>query len=165
MKVEKLEGTCLSYYLPDVKLLIDAGAYTDKPVKTLILTHCHCDHFTYAAKIIEEQNPKVFVGRKDVKALVEMGEKIVPEFAVNLTPIIAEGLKEGDVVEGLRVFETPGHTEGSVCLLKNGFLFSGDTLFDKGVGRWDLPSGDYVKLMESLERLKSIPYKFLMPGH
>ena len=47
----------------------------------------------------------------------------------------------------------------------NGFLFSGDTLFEQGIGRWDLPSGDYVKLMESLERLKGIPYKFLMPGH
>jgi hydroxyacylglutathione hydrolase len=165
MKVEKLVGTCFSYYLPEEKLLIDAGAYTDKPVKTLILTHCHCDHFTYASKIILEQKPRVLTGRNDMKALAEMDEKVIPEFAFNLTPIKAEGLKEGDVVEGLKVFETPGHTSGSICLLKNGFLFSGDTLFERGIGRWDLPSGDYVKLMESLERLKGITYKFLMPGH
>ena len=41
----------------------------------------------------------------------------------------------------LRVLHTPGHTPGSVSLLADGFLFSGDTLFFEGVGRTDLPGG------------------------
>jgi glyoxylase-like metal-dependent hydrolase (beta-lactamase superfamily II) len=165
MKVERIEGTCYCYYLPEEKVLIDAGAYTDKKVEVLILTHCHCDHFTYAAKIIEEQKPEVYTGAKDVKALEKMDERVIPEFAFNLTPIKAKPLKEGDVIKGLKVLETPGHTEGSICLLKSGYLFSGDTLFSMGYGRFDLPSGSYTKLLESLDRLRELKYKHLMPGH
>ena len=68
---------------------------------------------------------------------------------------LAEG---GEVRFGeirLRVLHTPGHTEGSVCLLAadDGLLFSGDTLFAGGWGRVDLPGGDPDAMVESLGRL------------
>jgi len=165
MKVKILEGTCLSYYLPEEKILIDAGCYTQEKVEVLILTHCHFDHFTFASKIIEEQKPIVYAGRGDVKSLKNMDEIVLPDFATNLTPIIAKPLKDGQVVNGLMVFETPGHTPGSICLLKNGFLFSGDTKFNDGIGRTDFPGGDTKKLMKSLERINSLAFDRLMPGH
>lgn len=165
MKIEVLDGTCLSYYLPGEKVLIDAGAYTGRPVKFLILTHCHFDHLTYAQRIIEEQKPQVFAGRGDVKSLKELDERVIPEFLFDRRPVIANPLKEGDEVQGLKVLETPGHTPGSICLLKEGYLFSGDTLFRAGFGRFDLPTGSYTALLESLDKLRKISYTRLMPGH
>ena len=55
----------------------------------------------------------------------------------------------------LRVLHTPGHTEGSVCLLAEdeGLLYSGDTLFAGGWGRVDLPGGDPVAMADSIARL------------
>lgn len=68
-----------------------------------------------------------------------------------------------------RVLHTPGHTQGCVCLYceEEQILFSGDTLFDGGYGRTDLPGGNYMQLMESLDRLtKTIPSgTTVYPGH
>ena len=68
----------------------------------------------------------------------------------------------------LDVLHTPGHTEGSVCLLApdEGVLFSGDTLFAGGWGRVDLPGGSAAAMVESLSRLTMLgdPLRVL-PGH
>lgn len=81
---------------------------------------------------------------------------------------LAEGgvIRFGDV--RLDVLHTPGHTEGSVCLVerKAGVLFSGDTLFAGGWGRVDLPGGDDEALAASLARLASFPDALrVLPGH
>jgi glyoxylase-like metal-dependent hydrolase (beta-lactamase superfamily II) len=81
---------------------------------------------------------------------------------------LAEG---GEVRFGeirLRVLHTPGHTEGSVCLLASdeGLLFSGDTLFAGGWGRVDLPGGDPAAMVESIARLATFEDRTaVLPGH
>jgi glyoxylase-like metal-dependent hydrolase (beta-lactamase superfamily II) len=81
---------------------------------------------------------------------------------------LAEG---GEVRFGeirLRVLHTPGHTEGSVCLLDadGGRLFSGDTLFAAGWGRVDLPGGDADAMVASLARLAELEDGVaVLPGH
>ena len=68
--------------------------------------------------------------------------------------------------EKLTVIHTPGHTVGSICLLGQGNLFSGDTVFaDGGVGRWDLETGDYNQLLASVEKLAGMNFENLFPGH
>ena len=71
-----------------------------------------------------------------------------------LSPTADRILKDGDrAVAGtvsLEVMHTPGHTPGSICLLGEGVLFSGDTLFRDGVGRTDFPGGDCSQLCDSL---------------
>ena len=52
---------------------------------------------------------------------------------------------------------TPGHTEGSVCLLLRGFLFSGDTLMHDSIGRTDLPGGNRDQLVASVRKLMELP--------
>ena len=77
---------------------------------------------------------------------------------------------EGDTLslagQQLQVIKTPGHTQGSVCLLCEDTLFSGDTLFAGTCGRTDLPGGDYQTILSSLRRLSSLEGDYqVLPGH
>jgi glyoxylase-like metal-dependent hydrolase (beta-lactamase superfamily II) len=65
------------------------------------------------------------------------------------------------------VIHTPGHSPGSICLLGHGAVFSGDTLFNYGIGRYDLPGGSYSQLMNSLHtKLMVLPEETVVyPGH
>ncbi len=67
----------------------------------------------------------------------------------------------------VRVLFTPGHTPGGVCYIFEGFVFTGDTLFNQGVGRTDLPGGDGQALSASINRLlKELdPVARLYSGH
>ena len=77
---------------------------------------------------------------------------------------------EGSVlnVAGLyiHVLHTPGHTPGSVCLLCEGNMFSGDTLFSGSCGRTDLPGGSWTAIAKSLKRLAALEENYrVYPGH
>ena len=64
------------------------------------------------------------------------------------------------------MLHTPGHTAGGICLLGHGLLFSGDTLFNFGIGRYDLPDSSYAHLKQSLDRLMELPDETIVyPGH
>ena len=66
----------------------------------------------------------------------------------------------------ITAMHTPGHSSGSVCYLVNDCLFTGDTLFKGSIGRFDFPSGDYGKLVDSLLRIKCLPGDYeLFCGH
>jgi glyoxylase-like metal-dependent hydrolase (beta-lactamase superfamily II) len=80
-------------------------------------------------------------------------------------------LNEGDSLDigdlHFAVLHTPGHSPGGICLFGHGVLFSGDTLFNCGIGRTDLPGGDYDQLMISIEcKLMMLPAETVVyPGH
>ncbi len=80
-------------------------------------------------------------------------------------------LNDGDKVSvdnvELNVIHTPGHTPGGICLLGEGFAFTGDTLFALGVGRTDFPGGSWDQLLESIRtRLFVLPDEtIVLPGH
>jgi len=89
-----------------------------------------------------------------------------PEYKVD------EMLKEGMVLElgewRLEVLETPGHSQGSVCLYERNekILFSGDTVFPDGnIGRTDMYGGDTAQLVNSIERLTRLDVQTMYPGH
>ena len=67
----------------------------------------------------------------------------------------------------LEVIHTPGHTPGSICLKGDGVVFTGDTLFCKGIGRTDFEYGSEEDIMRSIkERLISLPDEYIAyPGH
>jgi glyoxylase-like metal-dependent hydrolase (beta-lactamase superfamily II) len=61
---------------------------------------------------------------------------------------------------------TPGHTPGSICLLGERLVFTGDTLFAGGIGRTDFPEGSDADMRLSLQKLVGLPDYFLVyPGH
>lgn len=80
-------------------------------------------------------------------------------------------MNDGDEIKignsSLRVLHTPGHSPGSVSLLGDGFLLSGDTLFMEGVGRTDLPGGSQKQLEQSIrEKIMTLPDNtVVLPGH
>lgn len=64
------------------------------------------------------------------------------------------------------VYHTPGHTPGSVCLLAEDVLFTGDTLFAGSCGRTDFPGGDARQMTASLRFLKTFDDTVrIFPGH
>lgn len=65
----------------------------------------------------------------------------------------------------IKVFKVPGHTQDSLAFLYDNILFSGDTLFHAGIGRIDLPESVPEKMQDSVNRLKSVNYEILAPGH
>ena len=79
-------------------------------------------------------------------------------------------LHDGDVLtlgkSEIKVVSTPGHTEGSVCFFVGDNIYTGDTLFDRSIGRTDLVGGNQAKLEESLRKLISLDRDYnIYPGH
>ncbi|GHT39398.1 hypothetical protein AGMMS49593_10140 [Endomicrobiia bacterium] len=65
-----------------------------------------------------------------------------------------------------KVMHTPGHTKGGICLLFDGFLITGDTLFAGTIGRTDFDGGDYEEMTSSLSKIKNLdPSLIIYPGH
>lgn len=144
-------------------------------IKYLINTHMHLDHI-FGDKHIEQQYG---VGVSASSSDARLGRSISQQAArfgmrINASPVeISHQLHDGDTLtignETLKVIEVPGHSQGSIALYcpESGFLISGDTLFNRGVGRTDLEGGDSTALSNSIRnKLFKLPDNTLVcPGH
>ncbi|MBW2358957.1 MAG: MBL fold metallo-hydrolase [Deltaproteobacteria bacterium] len=79
-------------------------------------------------------------------------------------------LREGELNVGnvnFQVIQTPGHSPGSVCLYwpDRKVLFTGDVVFNQGIGRTDLPGGNGQELKESIKMISRLDVEYLLPGH
>ena len=127
----------------------------------ILLTHGHFDHVGAVRELAAELDCKVYIHEGDLS--------LPPQFTAGAL-YYTDLYKGGITIEaaGLDVFvrHTPGHTPGSVCLLVENVLFSGDTLFAGSCGRTDLPGGDWSAICESLRRIARMPGNFkVCPGH
>ena len=136
----------------------------------IVSTHGHWDHIGDNAAVADHTGAAIAVHPLDRERLTNPQPIWAPFEIPPSVPAVelAEGgeIRFGDI--RLTVLHTPGHTEGSVCLLApdDGVLYSGDTLFAGGWGRVDLPGGDPAQMVESLSRLATLedPLRVL-PGH
>lgn len=141
-------------------------------VKGIVLTHGHFDHIGSVAELKKAANAKVMIHELDAGHLMDSSRNLSKFMGIDETQITADvRLKNGDVVEAgkhkLKVLHTPGHTEGSICLLYEDILFSGDTLFRSSIGRTDFPGGDHGELIHSLNDvlMKLDDRVRVYPGH
>ena len=138
----------------------------------LILTHSHWDHFGDAAALQEALHVPVWAHAADHPNLEQPGLDGVPRLLQQRPVHPSRALQEGDVLHlgesRWVVLHTPGHTPGGICLWEpqESLLLTGDTLFDQGVGRTDLTTGNGPLMQTSVQRLLSLPPETLFfPGH
>ena len=113
----------------------------------ILLTHGHYDHVGAAAALREKTGAQVWLNPQDTA-----GDRLFPFTAPDHAYTNGETiLVDSDL--SFRVIATPGHSEGSVCLLCKDLLFTGDTLFAGDIGRTDLAGGDMVSMRQSLAKL------------
>jgi glyoxylase-like metal-dependent hydrolase (beta-lactamase superfamily II) len=172
LRVEKvivgpLSSNSYLVYDSDVKegIIIDAGGDGDKIVAL--------DHIL-AVDYVRDVLGCKFLMHKDDVWLLEVAAKSARKYIGDDVPNISEPdgyLYDGYMLEIgqhlLRVLHTPGHTPGSVSIVGDGFVFTGDTLFAGTVGRTDFPGGNAEQLADSLsKKLMSLPdYYVVYPGH
>jgi len=151
------------------KSLASIGFSSDD-IELVLHTHGHADHFCAdslfkKAQIRMSEFDAFRVSMKD--AMFSYSES----FGETFFPKISSNFQANEFIQisplTLQVIATPGHTEGSVCFLEKSqkLLFSGDTLFNNGVGRFDLISGSGQKLHSSLDALARLDFEILLPGH
>ncbi len=139
-------------------------------VQAILLTHGHFDHTQAAGYLQEKTDAPVFVGAGDRAILDDPGwmKQFLP--SGSNAPTDVRILTEGDEVRlgasVLQVWETPGHSPGSLSFIAEGAAFCGDLVFREGVGRTDLPGGEPDRLFESVDRVLELPGQTVIyPGH
>jgi glyoxylase-like metal-dependent hydrolase (beta-lactamase superfamily II) len=175
--VGNLQTNCYVVSDPQTKeaLIIDPGfdyTYEAKQVTdyiekeklkiTCILnTHGHHDHIGGDNYLQKKYGVPVYIHAEDKHYLTKRTENMHLDITL---------LKDGEILrfgaESLKVMHTPGHSTGSICLVSDSLVFSGDTLFAGGIGRTDFEGGSDEDMAQSLKKLMQLPEKFLVyPGH
>jgi glyoxylase-like metal-dependent hydrolase (beta-lactamase superfamily II) len=164
------EAIAIDTAIPSLAWIAEELAARDWTLKLIVSTHGHWDHIGDNAAVADHTGAEIAVHALDRHRLTSPQPLYAP---FEIPPSVpAVDLAEGGVIRfgeiRLQVLHTPGHTEGSVCLLAadDGLLFSGDTLFAGGWGRIDLPGGDEAEMVASLARLASLEDPIdVFPGH
>ena len=140
-------------------------------LKYILLTHGHFDHITGADEIRDISGAPLAIHEADADFLTTDKNAYKYFFREDLIMRPAEIiLHDGDVLnlgnDEIKVVSTPGHTEGSVCFFVGDNIYTGDTLFDRSIGRTDLVGGNQAKLEDSLRKLISLESDYnIYPGH
>ncbi len=137
----------------------------------IVNTHGHIDHVAANRLIKKATNAPIAIHRLDAPWLTSPQGGLALLLGASPGPSADILLEEGDEVKfgniGLKVLHTPGHTSGGISLLGEGVVFTGDALFNMGIGRTDLPGGDFGTLIESIKsKLLTLPEETVVyPGH
>ncbi len=164
------EAIAIDTATPCVAWLTQTLAERGWTLKLIVSTHRHWDHIGDNAAVAEATGAPIAVHTLDRHGL-EHPEPLFAPFPIPPS-VPAVDLQERSRIRfgtiELEVLHTPGHSEGSVCLVAESerLLFSGDTLFASGWGRTDLPGGDEEQIIDSLARLSTMaPDLRVLPGH
>lgn len=164
------EAIAIDTAIPCLDLITGALAEREWTLKLIVSTHGHWDHMGDNAAVQEHTGAGIAIHPADAYRLLKPEPLYAPFEIPPCVPAVelAEGgeIRFGEI--RLRVLHTPGHTEGSVCLLAedDGLLFSGDTLFPGGWGRVDFPGGDADAMVSSIGRLAGLDDGLrVLPGH
>jgi hydroxyacylglutathione hydrolase len=165
-------------------LIIDPGAEAPTILRTvqqfglsislIVATHAHIDHVG-ALRAVQEKTGAHFALHEAEKGLL-LTAPMRMLTSLGISPVKSPPrpdrlLKDGDQIDigdlHFKVLYTPGHSAGGICLSGHGVVFSGDTLFNLGIGRTDFPGMSYKRLLKSIhEKLMVLPDETTVyPGH
>ena len=179
----QFETNCWLVYddVTKAAIVIDPGEDGNNVIKTieklalkpelLINTHGHFDHILSDDVIRKKYNIPLAIHKDDLSFLTDVNKNasylIGAPTTINAPEIIFE--KEQNYKTSFcnySVIDTPGHTPGSVCILIDNNLFSGDTLFAGSIGRTDFPCSDSFAMKKSLQKIKQLDKCMqVYPGH
>jgi glyoxylase-like metal-dependent hydrolase (beta-lactamase superfamily II) len=139
----------------------------------IIATHTHFDHVLGVDGVRKASKTPFLIHRDDMPMLQSMQSRVrlFMGFEVPPPPKVDGYLKDGEVLklgdETIRVLHTPGHSPGSISLSGEGYVLTGDALFNQSIGRTDLPGGDLETLLNSItEKLFKLDDETIVyPGH
>jgi len=150
-------------------------------IDSILLTHFHYDHI---GNLNLFKNAKIYASKQEIEDFKKnpFGTVLNENFIEKIvdgegkTKPTKEFIKMGNVKiepignfasKSIKIIRVPGHTSGSIAFYmpEEKILFSGDTIFDNGTGRTDLPTSDAGKMDKSLAKLGKIEYRVLCAGH
>jgi len=157
----------------EAKTILKSIEKTGLSIELIVVTHSHFDHIGAVKALKDATGAKFAVGGDS--------SRITPGAFVKLVSVMSAGsakvpepnvfLKDGDKIYiddlHFKVLFTPGHSPDEISLYGHGILFSGDTLFNTGIGRTDFPGCSYKQLEESIRnKLYTLPDSTVVyPGH
>ncbi len=181
--VGDLQTNCHILQSNNAAIIIDPGAEPERIVRfikdikvkprQIIATHTHFDHVLGVDTVRAKLNIPFLIHHDDLPTLESMQSRVrqFMGFEVTPPPKVDGYIKDGDPLkvgdETVRVLHTPGHSPGSISLSGNGYVLTGDALFNQSIGRTDLPGGDLNTLIHSIrEKLFKLDNDTTVyPGH
>jgi glyoxylase-like metal-dependent hydrolase (beta-lactamase superfamily II) len=183
---DQFENNCNSFILGEDKIVLfdvghqrhvshllrgmEADGIALDSIDLIIITHCHPDHLEAAAGFLNGKT-KVTYHREEANYMQEQGSALYQMMGAPLPEIPVEFyVKEGALQMGRDAYEiihTPGHSPGAICIYwpEKQVIVTGDLIFSRGIGRTDFPGGDGRQLIESIEKVRKLDVKTLLPGH
>ena len=179
-----LQANCYFLIEENDLILIDAG--DDVPfileeiqrkrlnLKAIFAAHGHFDHIGAVGEIQKSFDVPFYINEKDLFLVERLNETAKYFLGYNPYFLPPKNIKELNNKKfhfsrfTFDVISTSGHTPGSVCFYfqKEKLVFTGDTLFKNGIGRYDFSYSDKRELFESLKKILSLPDETLIyPGH
>ena len=159
---------------PSVTVNAIASAVADEGavIDAVVLTHGHFDHIVSIDTMRDALGIEVYIHEADAEMLTDGSKNAFLTFfgKDRAYKPADKTLKDGDVLKvgkaKIKVIHTPGHSKGSICLLGDDFIVTGDTLFSDTVGRSDLWGGNQAELAASLQRLRLLDRSIMIyAGH
>ena len=153
----------------DAKEILQGVKELGLKIKLIVLTHSHPDHVGAVEEVQKATGAEVAIHTDEASSLSQDSSFFIGANA-QAAPPPNRLLKDGDSIDigdlHFSVIHTPGHSPGGICLLGHRIMFSGDTLFNYSIGRYDFSGGSYSQIMNSLHRLTALPAETIVyPGH
>lgn len=168
---ETLDAIVVDPGAEGTRIMAEVGKNNLK-VKYIVNTHGHCDHIMANKHVKDATGAELLIHVEDAPMLTDANLNLSAFMGPNVSgPVADRYLQEGDILKlgssELKVLHTPGHSQGGICLVGQGVVFCGDTLFQQSIGRTDFPGGSFPVLINSI-KTKLMPLgdsMIVYPGH